>query len=103
MANKGQGDANKPVARHEITTTEIPLTEVQRDSFGNGLTSDINVSGLTKKAEPPPTHGMACNRGGNGGWLRRLVRRHGLNVMSGHEKAKPTTIARDKKPTTAKV
>ena len=30
---------------------------------------------ITKKAEPPPTRGVACNRSGNGGWLRRLVRR----------------------------
>ena len=32
---------------------------------------------LTKKAEPPPTRGVDCNRSGNGGWLRRLVRRIG--------------------------
>ena len=31
-------------------------------------------SGLTKKAEPPPTRGVDCNRSANGGWLRRLVR-----------------------------
>jgi hypothetical protein len=29
---------------------------------------------LTKKAEPPPTRDVDCNRSGNGGWLRRLVR-----------------------------
>jgi len=29
---------------------------------------------LTKKAEPPPTRGVDCNRSGHGGWLRRLVR-----------------------------
>ncbi len=35
----------------------------------------IKVSScLTKKAEPPPIRGVACNRSGNGGWLRRLVR-----------------------------
>jgi integrase len=27
-----------------------------------------------RKAEPPPARGLACNRSGNGGWLRRLVR-----------------------------
>src|SRR5271168_2143475 len=34
-------------------------------------------SGLTKKAEPPPTRGVNRDSGtasGNGGWLRRLVR-----------------------------
>ena len=34
--------------------------------------------GLTKKAEPPPTHGVNRDSGtasANGGWLRRLVRR----------------------------
>ena len=30
---------------------------------------------LTKKAEPPPTRDVDCNRSGNGGWLRQLVRR----------------------------
>ena len=35
------------------------------------------VSGLTKKAEPPPTRGVNRDSGtdsANGGWLRRLVR-----------------------------
>ena len=35
-------------------------------------------SGLTKKAEPPPTRGVNRDSGtasANGGWLRRLVRR----------------------------
>ena len=35
--------------------------------------------GLTKKAEPPPTRGVNRDSGtasANGGWLRRLVRRH---------------------------
>ena len=39
-------------------------------------------SGLTKKAEPPPTRGVNRDSGtdsANGGWLRRLVRRrHGF-------------------------
>ena len=37
-----------------------------------------NRSGLTKKAEPPPTRGVNRDSGtdrANGGWLRRLVRR----------------------------
>ena len=41
------------------------------------------MSGLTTKAEPPPTRGVNLDSGtdsANGGWLRRLVRRHGLNV-----------------------
>src|ERR1700722_14169129 len=36
-------------------------------------------SGLTKKAEPPPTCDVNRDSGtasANGGWLRRLVRRH---------------------------
>ena len=39
--------------------------------------------GLTKKAEPPPTRDVRApatsrpTESGNGGWLRRLVRRHG--------------------------
>jgi hypothetical protein len=35
---------------------------------------------LTKKAEPPPTRDVNRDSGtasANGGWLRRLVRRHG--------------------------
>ena len=39
------------------------------------------VCGLTKKAEPPPTRDVNRDSGtdsANGGWLRRLVRRHGL-------------------------
>jgi len=43
-----------------------------------------SVSGLTKKAEPPPTRGVNRDSGtasANGGWLRRLVRpQHKLNV-----------------------
>src|SRR5476649_354472 len=38
----------------------------------------IARSGLTKKAEPPPTRGVNRDSGtasANGGWLRRLVRR----------------------------
>jgi len=31
-----------------------------------------------QEAEPPPNYGVACNRSGNGGWLRRLVRHHGF-------------------------
>ena len=37
-----------------------------------------SVSGLTKKAEPPPTRGVNRDSGtdsANGGWLQRLVRR----------------------------
>src|ERR1700722_6905474 len=41
----------------------------------------IALCRLTKKAEPPPIRGVDCNRSGNGGWLRRLVRRH-LHVLT---------------------
>src|ERR1700722_20924864 len=40
-------------------------------------------SGLTKKAEPPPTRGVNRDSGtasANGGWLRRLVRRHIVHI-----------------------
>src|SRR5271154_3701487 len=36
----------------------------------------VVIGGLTTKAEPPPIRGVDCNRSGNGGWLRRLVRHH---------------------------
>jgi hypothetical protein len=39
-----------------------------------------SICGLTKKAEPPPTHDVNRDSGtdsANGGWLRRLVRPHG--------------------------
>jgi len=42
------------------------------------------ISGLTKKAEPPPTRDVNRDSGtdsANGGWLRRLVRRHGHNYL----------------------
>ena len=42
-------------------------------------------SGLTKKAEPPPTRGVNRDSGtasANGGWLRRLVRPHGHHLVS---------------------
>jgi hypothetical protein len=42
-------------------------------------------SSLTKKAEPPPTRDVNRDSGtdsANGGWLRRLVRRHGhINLL----------------------
>ena len=40
-------------------------------------------SGLTKKAEPPPTRGVNRDSGtasANGGWLRRLVRRQHVEI-----------------------
>ena len=40
---------------------------------------ELAASRLTKKAEPPPTRGVNRDSGTastNGGWLRRLVRRH---------------------------
>ena len=39
-----------------------------------------NIMRLTKKAEPPPTRGVnrdSRTDSANGGWLRRMVRRHG--------------------------
>src|ERR1017187_4186356 len=39
---------------------------------------------LTKKAEPPPTCDVNRDSGtesANGGWLRRLVRRHSLHIL----------------------
>ena len=41
------------------------------------------VSRLTTKAEPPPTRGVACNRSGSGGWLRRLVRPKNQHLLFG--------------------
>src|ERR1035438_8737164 len=38
---------------------------------------------LTKKAEPPPTHGVNRDSGtasANGGWLRRLVKRQIIHL-----------------------
>src|ERR1019366_1197905 len=48
------------------------------------------IARLTKKAEPPPTRGVDCNRSGNGGWLRRLVRRLGLDNHLEREKCLTT-------------
>ena len=42
-------------------------------------------SGLTKKAEPPPTRDVNRDSGtdsANGGWLRRLVRPHGHKISA---------------------
>src|SRR3984957_17072213 len=42
----------------------------------------MRVSGLTKKAEPPPTRGSRKTKAaGDGGWLRRLVRCHGQSHL----------------------
>jgi hypothetical protein len=41
-----------------------------------------NARGLTKKAEPPPTRDVNRDSGTDraiGGWLQRVVRRHGKN------------------------
>ncbi len=51
----------------------------------------MRSSGLTKKAEPPPTRDVNRDSGtdsANGGWLRRLVRPHGHS----HTKASSKTI-----------
>jgi len=50
----------------------------------------VVASGLTKKAEPPPTRGVNRDSGtasANGGWLRRLVR-HQVN----HHKSMPAEM-----------
>ena len=51
-------------------------------------------AGLTKKAEPPPTRDVNRDSGtdsANGGWLRRLVRRHVLIVtLTTTSQMKPT-------------
>ena len=56
-------------------------------TFGKFVAKNVNFvkrqisfgsakSGLTKKAEPPPTRGFRKTKAaGDGGWLRRLVRR----------------------------
>src|SRR5271154_4202065 len=50
--------------------------------------------GLTKKAEPPPTRGVDCNRSANGGWLRRLVRHHGhISLLSLIQNPSPAFFA----------
>ena len=44
------------------------------------------IGGLTKKAEPPPTNDVNRDSGtdsANGGWLRRLVRRHVVQSFFG--------------------
>src|SRR5471032_3165079 len=53
--------------------------------------------GLTKKAEPPPTRGVDCNRSGNGGWLRRLVRRHHRNLQIKNNTTETTTTSQPTK------
>src|ERR1039457_466305 len=54
--------------------------EMNRTSIRLSVLFFINVcSGLTKKAEPPPTCDVNRDSGtdsANGGWLRRLVRPH---------------------------
>jgi len=61
-------------AHHRQQCPELSPLEVTEPSCLCGTVSYAR-SGLTKKAEPPPTRGLDCNRNGNGGWLRRLVRR----------------------------
>src|ERR1017187_2312228 len=50
---------------------------------------------LTKKAEPPPTRDANRDSGtesANGGWLRRLVRRHGHLALSKNVTVTPATF-----------
>ena len=56
--------------------------EPKRSAVNNMMATILMacVSGLTKKAEPPPTRDVNRDSGtasANGGWLRRLVRPHG--------------------------
>jgi hypothetical protein len=49
----------------------------ERTRARDGVCLFMRSSGLTKKAEPPPTRGVNRDSGTamtNGGWLRRLVR-----------------------------
>ena len=70
-------------------------------TYGAPFLGDV-ASGLTKKAEPPPTRDVNRDSGtasANGGWLRRLVRRfrvsgiwrHVGNVPSGEVRAQALT------------
>ena len=59
--------------------------------------------GLTKKAEPPPTNDVNRDSGtdsANGGWLRRLVRRHGRHAqnLSANRKLASQLVRRASQP-----
>ena len=52
-------------------------TRAKTNASVGDLSFKRRISSLTKKAEPPPTHGVnrdSGNASANGGWLRRLVR-----------------------------
>jgi len=60
-------------------TTSQSASNLRRVNLLKSVVSDVMVvlSGLTKKAEPPPTRDVNRDSGtdrANGGWLRRLVR-----------------------------
>ena len=64
-------------------TTSQSASNLRRVNLLKSVVSDVMVvlSGLTKKAEPPPTRDVNRDSGtdrANGGWLRRLVRRRSL-------------------------
>jgi hypothetical protein len=57
----------------------VRLREGRRGDYKHQDKQASVHSGLTKKAEPPPTRDVNRDSGtdsANGGWLRRLVRRH---------------------------
>jgi len=79
--NSGRSQASIPMMPRTSPAVALPVG--LSVGFGDVVFSIVCFvvgvsSGLTKKAEPPPTRGVNRDSGtasANGGWLRRLVRR----------------------------
>src|ERR1700722_4462167 len=66
-----------------LTQPANKIRQQKQPSSQNLCLMFMLYSGLTKKAEPPPTRDVNRDSGtasANGGWLRRLVRRHIVHI-----------------------